>query len=64
MIRFTIVAGFIATLFFGGVAVINNQITVGTYGFMVFIVQLLLWPFATLSQLMDSYQQSGIHNLP
>jgi ATP-binding cassette, subfamily B, bacterial len=58
VIRFAIVAGFIATLFFGGVAVLNNQITVGTYGFMVFIVQLLLWPFATLSQLMDSYQRA------
>lgn len=58
VIRFTIVAGFIATLFFGGVAVLNNQITVGTYGFMVFIVQMLLWPFATLSQLMDGYQRA------
>lgn len=55
VIRFAIVAGFIATLFWGGVAVINDQITVETYGFLVFIVQLLLWPFATLSQIMDEY---------
>lgn len=58
VIRFAIVVGFIATLFFGGVAVVQNRITVGTYGFMVFIVQLLLWPFATLSQLMDEYQRA------
>lgn len=58
VVRFAIVAGFIATLFFGGVAVLNNQLTVGTYGFMVFIVQLLLWPFATLSQIMDEYQRA------
>jgi ATP-binding cassette subfamily B protein len=58
VIRFAIVAGFIATLFFGGVAVLNDQLTVGTYGFMVFIVQLLLWPFASLSQLMDEYQRA------
>jgi ATP-binding cassette subfamily B protein len=57
-IRFVVVTGFIATLFFGGVAVANNQLTVGTYGFMVFIVQQLLWPFATLSSLMDQYQRA------
>jgi len=48
----------LATLFLGGVAALRGQITVGTYGFMVFIVQMLLWPFATLSQLMDSYQRA------
>ena len=57
-IRLVIVIGFIATLFFGGVAVANNQLTVGTYGFMVFIVQQLLWPFATLSSIMDQYQRA------
>jgi ATP-binding cassette subfamily B protein len=57
-IRFVVVTGFIATLFFGGVAVANNHLTVGTYGFMVFIVQQLLWPFATLSSLMDQYQRA------
>ncbi|MEG4454990.1 ABC transporter ATP-binding protein [Microcoleus sp. N9_A1] len=57
-IRLVIVIGFIATLFFGGVAVANNQLTVGTYGFMVFIVQQLLWPFASLSEIMDEYQRA------
>lgn len=58
VIRFGIVAGFIATLFFGGVAVLNRQLSVGTYGFMVFIVQLLLWPFADLSRVLDGYQRA------
>lgn len=58
VIRFGVVAGFIATLFFGGIAVLNNQITAGTYSFMVFIVQMLLWPFASLSELMDEYQRA------
>ncbi|MBG1261083.1 ABC transporter ATP-binding protein [Nostoc commune] len=57
-IRFVVVIGFIATLFFGGVAVANGNLTVGTYGFMVFIVQQLLWPFANLSQIMDEYQRA------
>jgi ATP-binding cassette subfamily B protein len=58
LIRFTVVAGFIATLFFGGIAVLNNQLTAGTYGFMVFIVQMLLWPFAFLSEILDEYQRA------
>jgi ATP-binding cassette, subfamily B, bacterial len=58
LIRFLVVVGFIATLFFGGVAVANDRLTVGTYGFLVFIVQLLLWPFASLSQIMDEYQRA------
>lgn len=36
----------------------QNKITVGTYGFLVFIVQYLLWPFASLSELMDQYQRA------
>lgn len=58
VIRFGVVAGFIATLLFGGIAVLNDQLTAGTYSFMVFIVQMLLWPFASLSELMDEYQRA------
>ncbi|MGD1913742.1 MAG: ABC transporter ATP-binding protein [Rivularia sp. (in: cyanobacteria)] len=58
LIRFVVVLGFIATLFFGGIEVANNRLSVGTYGFMVFIVQRLLWPFASLSEVMDEYQRA------
>ncbi|NJN11898.1 MAG: ABC transporter ATP-binding protein [Richelia sp. RM1_1_1] len=58
LIRFVVVIGFIATLFFGGIEVANNRLSVGTYGFMVFIVQQLLWPFASLSEVMDEYQRA------
>ena len=58
LIRFIVVVGFIATLFFGGIEVANNRLSVGTYGFMVFIVQRLLWPFASLSEVMDEYQRA------
>lgn len=58
LIRFVILAGFTATLFLGGVAASNGQLSVGTYGFMVFIIQRLLWPFTDLSQLMDEYQRA------
>ncbi len=58
LIRFVILIGFTATLFLGGMAAANGQIEVGTYGFMVFIIQRLLWPFTRLGQTMDLYQRA------
>ncbi|MEM1368390.1 MAG: ABC transporter ATP-binding protein [Cyanobacteria bacterium P01_H01_bin.15] len=58
LIRIVILIGFTATLFFGGIAVANGRLSAGTYGFLVFIVQRLLWPFTHLSELMDEYQRA------
>jgi len=58
LIRILILIGFTATLFLGGIAVANGQLSAGTYGFMVFIIQRLLWPFTDLSELMDEYQRA------
>jgi ATP-binding cassette subfamily B protein len=58
LIRFVILVGFTATLFLGGMAAANGQLSVGTYGFMVFIIQRLLWPFTRLGQTMDEYQRA------
>lgn len=58
LIRIVILVGFTATLFLGGVAVANGRLSAGTYGFLVFIVQRLLWPFTNLSELMDEYQRA------
>ena len=58
LIRFVILIGFTATLFLGGLAAASGQIEVGTYGFMVFIIQRLLWPFTRLGQTMDLYQRA------
>jgi ATP-binding cassette subfamily B protein len=57
-IRILILMGFTATLFLGGLAVSNGELSAGTYGFIVFIVQRLLWPFTALSELMDEYQRA------
>jgi ATP-binding cassette subfamily B protein len=46
------------TLYLGGREVLQGRLTVGTYGFMVFIVQDLLWPFTELSEIMDEYQRA------
>lgn len=58
LIRFIILIGFTATLFLGGLAAAAGQLSVGTYGFMVFIIQRLLWPFTRLGQTMDQYQRA------
>jgi ATP-binding cassette subfamily B protein len=58
LIRILILIGFTATLFLGGIAVANGNLSAGTYGFLVFIIQRLLWPFTDLSELMDEYQRA------
>jgi len=58
LLRFLILLGFVITLYSGGKAVLEGQLSVGTYGFMVFIVQDLLWPFTELSEIMDEYQRA------
>jgi ATP-binding cassette, subfamily B, bacterial len=58
LIRFVILIGFTATLFLGGMAAASGRLSVGTYGFMVFIIQRLLWPFTRLGQTLDQYQRA------
>ncbi|MEM9819030.1 MAG: ABC transporter ATP-binding protein [Cyanobacteria bacterium P01_D01_bin.6] len=58
LIRLVILIGFTATLFLGGLAVAQGRLSPGTYGFMVFISQRLLWPFTELSEIMDEYQRA------
>ncbi|MBE7385494.1 MAG: ABC transporter ATP-binding protein [Leptolyngbya sp. SIO1E4] len=58
LIRLVILIGFTATLFLGGMVVAQGRLSPGTYGFMVFISQRLLWPFTELSEIMDEYQRA------
>lgn len=58
LIRFVILIGFTATLFFGGLAAAAGTLSAGTYSFMVFIIQRLLWPFTRLGNTMDQYQRA------
>jgi ATP-binding cassette subfamily B protein len=58
LLRFFILLGFVLTLYLGGREVLQGRLSVGTYGFMVFIVQDLLWPFTELSEIMDEYQRA------
>jgi ATP-binding cassette, subfamily B, bacterial len=58
VLRFLILLGFVLTLYLGGQEALQGRLSVGTYGFMVFIVQDLLWPFTELSEIMDEYQRA------
>jgi ATP-binding cassette subfamily B protein len=58
LIRIIILAGFIAILLYGGMEVVNNKLSVGTYSVLVFMTQRLLWPLTRLGQTLDLYQRS------
>jgi len=58
LIRFAILFAFIAILLIGGFQVWNGILSVGTYSFLVFITQRLLWPLTTLGHVLDEFQRS------
>jgi ATP-binding cassette subfamily B protein len=58
VLRLFILMGFVLTLYFGGREVLQGRLSVGTYGFMVFIVEDLLWPFTELSEILVEYQRA------
>ena len=58
LIRFAILFAFLAILVIGGLKASNGLIAVGTYSFLVFITQRLLWPLTTLGHTLDDYQRS------
>ena len=58
LIRFAILFAFLAILLVGGIQARNGVIAVGTYSFLVFITQRLLWPLTTLGRTLDDYQRS------
>ncbi len=58
LIRFAILFAFIAILLIGGFQTWSNVLNVGTYSFLVFITQRLLWPLTTLGHVLDDFQRS------
>ena len=58
MIRFAILFAFLAILIIGGLQTLKGGMAVGTYSFLVFITQRLLWPLTTLGHTLDDYQRS------
>ncbi|MDB9312606.1 ABC transporter ATP-binding protein [Spirulina sp. CS-785/01] len=58
LIRLVILCGFTAMMLFGGLAVVNDTLAVGTYSVLVFMTQRLLWPLTRLGQTLDLYQRA------
>ncbi|WP_036902661.1 MULTISPECIES: ABC transporter ATP-binding protein [Prochlorococcus] len=58
LIRFAILFAFLAILIAGGYQAWEGKIAIGTYSFLVFITQRLLWPLTTLGNILDDYQRS------
>jgi ATP-binding cassette subfamily B protein len=58
VIRMAILAGFTATLVYGGWLVLHGQLAVGAYSVLVFLTQRLLWPLTGLAEVADMYQRS------
>ncbi|MCP9826437.1 ABC transporter ATP-binding protein, partial [Synechococcus sp. EJ6-Ellesmere] len=58
LIRFAILFAFLAILVIGGLQAWRGTIAVGSYSFLVFITQRLLWPLTTLGRTLDDYQRA------
>jgi ATP-binding cassette subfamily B protein len=58
LIRFAILFAFLAILVIGGLQAWRGVIAVGTYSFLVFITQRLLWPLVSLGRTLDDYQRA------
>ncbi|WP_137937696.1 ABC transporter ATP-binding protein [Chitinivorax sp. B] len=58
VIRMAILAGFTATLLYGGFLTLDGALAVGSYSVLVFLTQRLLWPLTRLAEMTDLYQRS------
>jgi ATP-binding cassette, subfamily B, bacterial len=58
VIRMAILAGFIATLLYGGWKTLNGELGVGAYSALVYLTQRLLWPLTRLAEMTDLYQRA------
>ncbi len=58
VIRMAILAGFVATLLYGGILTLEGAIGVGSYSALVFLTQRLLWPLTRLAQMTDLYNRA------
>ncbi len=58
LIRMGVLAGFLGTMLIGSYLALNGTIEVGSYSVLVFLTQRFLWPFTSLSTLIDDYERS------
>lgn len=58
VIRMGVLAGFLATLVYGGHLALQGALAVGSYSVLIFLTQRMLWPLTRLSQTADNFQRS------
>lgn len=58
VIRMAILAGFVATLLYGGWKTLSGELGVGAYSALVYLTQRLLWPLTRLADMTDLYQRA------
>ena len=58
IIRMAIMAGFVATLVFGGKLVLDGELNAGAYSVLVFLTQRLLWPLTRMAETVDLFERA------
>ena len=58
LIRMGVLAGFLGTMLIGSYMALSGTIEVGSYSVLVFLTQRFLWPFTSLSTLIDDFERS------
>jgi ATP-binding cassette subfamily B protein len=58
VIRMAILAGFVATLIYGGKLTLAGQMEAGAYGVLIFLTQRLLWPLTRVAENVDLYERA------
>jgi ATP-binding cassette subfamily B protein len=58
VIRMAVLAGFVATLLYGGLLTLRGDLGVGSYSALVYLTQRLLWPLTRLADMTDLYQRA------
>jgi ATP-binding cassette subfamily B protein len=58
VIRLAVLAGFVATLLYGGWKTLQGELGVGAYSALVYLTQRLLWPLTRLADMTDLYQRA------
>lgn len=58
IIRMAIMAGFVATLVYGGKLVLEGELNAGAYSVLVFLTQRLLWPLTRMAETIDLYERA------
>jgi ATP-binding cassette subfamily B protein len=58
IIRMAILAGFVATLIYGGKLTLDGELNAGAYSVLVFLTQRLLWPLTRLAETVDLFERA------